>query len=232
MSQVYSTIIFEIDYQSKILESNMKNKTRREEIISAAKKLIIEKGYRKTSVEDITNETRMSKGNFYTYFRSKDSLICTLMSEKDDKFYKKLNEKIKYSKTLEEKIKNYVGHYLIIPVEDLDYMLVMITMIRSMDSIGKEILENIKQDKIRRKNEVIKILKEHRELIDISEENDFEKYSLLIFRLINSFYINNFHPLEKSGNISIEEVKIKASKMDFKYEIEFLTKIILKVIKK
>ena len=210
----------------------MKKQVRREEIISAAKKLIIEKGYRKTSVEDITNEAGISKGSFYTYFKSKDSLICTLMSEKDDKFYKKLNEKIKSSKTLEEKIKNYVGHYLIIPVEDLDYMLVMITMIRSIDSIGEEILEKIKDDKIRRKNEVAKILKEHRELIDISEENDFERYSLLVFRLINSFYINNFHPIEKGGNVSVEELEDKVSKMDFNYETEFLSKSILKMIKK
>lgn len=210
----------------------MKKQVRRDEIISAAKKLIIEKGYRKTSVEDITTEAGIAKGSFYTYFKSKDSLICTLMSEKDDKFYKKLNEKMKFSKTLEEKIKNYVEHYLIIPIEDVDYMLVMITMIRSIDSVGDEILNRIKEDKIRRKEEVIKILKGHKELLDISEEADFDRYSLLVFRLINSFYINNFHPLEKGGSISVEKLKIKILEMDFNYETEFLAKVILKMIKK
>ena len=60
----------------------MKKQVKREEIIQAAKKLIIEKGYRKTSVEDITNEVGIAKGSFYTYFKSKDYLMETLLIEK------------------------------------------------------------------------------------------------------------------------------------------------------
>lgn len=60
----------------------MKKQVKREEIIHAAKKLIIEKGYRKTSVQDITDEAGIAKGSFYTYFKSKDYLMETLLIEK------------------------------------------------------------------------------------------------------------------------------------------------------
>ena len=56
-------------------KSNRNTKTK---IVSAAWKLFYEQGYDSTTVEDIIKESGTSKGSFYHYFDSKDSLLGSL----------------------------------------------------------------------------------------------------------------------------------------------------------
>lgn len=44
-------------------------------IITAAEKLFIEKGFEKVSIQDIANETKLSKGAIYHHYKSKDDII-------------------------------------------------------------------------------------------------------------------------------------------------------------
>lgn len=55
-------------------------------IISAAWKLFYEQGYDETTIEDIVFESQTSKGSFYHYFESKDSLLGTLAYLFDEKY--------------------------------------------------------------------------------------------------------------------------------------------------
>ncbi len=48
---------------------------KREDILNSALKLFLEKGFSATSVEEITKLAGISKGSFYTYFHSKESLL-------------------------------------------------------------------------------------------------------------------------------------------------------------
>jgi AcrR family transcriptional regulator len=48
---------------------------RREVFLDAAQRLILQKGYEGTSVQDVLHETRTSKGAFYHYFDSKADLL-------------------------------------------------------------------------------------------------------------------------------------------------------------
>ncbi len=67
---------------------------------SAKKKMILEKafellrknGYTDTKVEDITKALGISKGSFYTYFKTKEELLCELLEDI------KKSEMEKYSK--------------------------------------------------------------------------------------------------------------------------------------
>lgn len=211
----------------------MKKQVKREEIISAAKKLIIEKGYRKTSVEDITNEVGIAKGSFYTYFKSKDFLMETLLTEKAEIHREFMDKLIDNSKTLCEALEQYFKYYLIMPTLDIEFVLVMVKMMRSIDSVGKGIIEKLETDKRNRKNEFISIMKKYIDEIDIQDEKDFDRYGLLVFGMINTFYLNNFMPSEnRFTEFEYEEMKEKISKVDFNYEIEFMTRAILKLIKK
>ena len=58
---------------------------RREEIIMAARGLFINKGYDKTSVNDILNIVNIAKGTFYYYFSSKaevlESIVTNIVDE-------------------------------------------------------------------------------------------------------------------------------------------------------
>src|SRR2546423_608348 len=47
-------------------------------IIEEAIKLIAEKGYHATSVQDIVKKCEMAKGSFYKYFRSKEELLISI----------------------------------------------------------------------------------------------------------------------------------------------------------
>ena len=211
----------------------MKKQVKREEIISAAKKLIIEKGYIKTSVEDITNEVGIAKGSFYTYFKSKDFLMETLLTEKAEIHREFMDKLIDNSKTLCEALEQYFKYYLIMPTLDIEFVLVMVKMMRSIDSVGKGIIEKLETDKRNRKNEFISIMKKYIDEIDIQDEKDFDRYGLLVFGMINTFYLNNFMPSEnRFTEFEYEEMREKISKVDFNYEIEFMTRAILKLIKK
>jgi AcrR family transcriptional regulator len=50
-------------------------KRRREQLIAAATKSFIEKGYHKTSVRDIARESGLSMGNLYDYISSKEDIL-------------------------------------------------------------------------------------------------------------------------------------------------------------
>jgi AcrR family transcriptional regulator len=53
--------------------------SKRKQIIDAAHRLFIAKGFHQTSIQDILNEAEISKGTFYNYFTSKnESLIAIL----------------------------------------------------------------------------------------------------------------------------------------------------------
>ena len=54
----------------------------RENLIEAAKKVISKKGFRETSIQDITEEAGVAKGTFYTYFKTKEEIIGELVSKK------------------------------------------------------------------------------------------------------------------------------------------------------
>lgn len=61
--------------------SNTKGK-----IVSAAWKLFYEQGYDDTTVEEIIDESKTSKGSFYHYFTGKDALLSSLSYLFDEKY--------------------------------------------------------------------------------------------------------------------------------------------------
>lgn len=76
---------------SKASPRNTKSK-----IVSAAWKLFYEQGYDDTTVDEIINLSQTSKGSFYHYFQSKDSLLGSLAYLFDEK-YEELEKEIDYS---------------------------------------------------------------------------------------------------------------------------------------
>ncbi|MBO5461059.1 MAG: TetR/AcrR family transcriptional regulator [Ruminococcus sp.] len=62
-------------------------------IVDAAWKLFYEKGYDDTTVDDIIRLSGTSKGSFYYYFSSKDSLLDTLSTILDE-YYMELEKEI------------------------------------------------------------------------------------------------------------------------------------------
>jgi len=50
-------------------------------IINSASKLFMDKGYEKTSVQDIMNDCKVSKGGLYHHFASKEDIMLTIVDK-------------------------------------------------------------------------------------------------------------------------------------------------------
>lgn len=79
---------------------------RREEIISAAHKCFIAKGFHATGMTDIAREFGMSAGHIYNYFPSKTAIIEEVISRGMEDFYKNTcalqESRGSYEETLEQ----------------------------------------------------------------------------------------------------------------------------------
>ena len=74
-------------------ESTIKRGSAKDRIVDVAWRLFHEKGYQETTIEDIISGSNTSRGTFYRYFNSKDSLLSSLSTLFDDN-YRQLMEKM------------------------------------------------------------------------------------------------------------------------------------------
>ena len=74
------------------------NSATKSKIVSAAWKLFYENGFESTTVDEIVELSGTSKGSFYHYFESKDSLIGSLAYLFDEK-YQELEKIVEYRKS-------------------------------------------------------------------------------------------------------------------------------------
>lgn len=76
---------------------NKSNNHTKSKIVSAAWQLFYEQGFDNTTVDEIIKLSGTSKGSFYHYFESKDSLIGSLAYLFDEK-YSELEQQLDYNK--------------------------------------------------------------------------------------------------------------------------------------
>ena len=87
--------------------SKKKWEEKKDEIIKVSFELFFSKGYSFVSVNDIIKEAKISKGGFYTYFKSKQEVFVAIVKKSDDKkmdIIKQLSKEM----TATEKITAYI----------------------------------------------------------------------------------------------------------------------------
>ena len=95
-------------------EKNIKKQKKRK-ILEKAFELFRKNGYMDTKVEDITKALGISKGSFYTYFKTKEELLCELlesMKNSEMEKYSKVEIDENPKKTLENFIKERFKSFL------------------------------------------------------------------------------------------------------------------------
>jgi AcrR family transcriptional regulator len=60
----------------------MSNQTTREHIVEAADRLFYQQGYEHTSFADIAGKVKISRGNFYFHFRTKDEILDAVINRR------------------------------------------------------------------------------------------------------------------------------------------------------
>ena len=97
-----------------VKEKNIKKQKKRK-ILEKAFELFRKNGYMDTKVEDITKALGISKGSFYTYFKTKEELLCELlesMKNSEMERYSKVEIDENPKKTLENFIKERFKSFL------------------------------------------------------------------------------------------------------------------------
>lgn len=93
-----------------MINNNSSNQTY-EDILSTAYNFFIEKGYEKTSVQEIINELGISKGAIYHYFKSKEEILQSVLFSEREKANTYLDKLIKEvdGYNAQEKIKHILN---------------------------------------------------------------------------------------------------------------------------
>ena len=207
----------------------MREVGKKELIVSSAKKVILEMGYKNISVEDITNEAGIAKGSFYTYFKSKNLVIDYILEEV---IAKRKNEfKLDKRKSLENTIKSLVRTRIKLDDEKLKENLVLVNLFRNVASLDEKTLMLLK--------ELEKVIIERMESIILAypkeikiERKDIKFYSKMLNNIISNYKTFTLFFSEKSNQFitDIEEVKKKYQTEDFERNIEIISKSILKIL--
>lgn len=217
----------------------MKNCKKKEEIISTGVKLIIEKGYSNTSIQDITSKMGIAKGSFYTYFKSKDEFILNIIFNKISQFKLEVEEIIEENCTLEDSLRKYFFHALSVPAKEPEFFLIFMNLLKNINSLGKKIGQFLVINTPLKYRGLERILEKYVEQIDVADDKELEKYSIIICNMINTFYEQKFNPLAynynnfgKKGNFTFSQIKKSLEEIDLKNEVDFLTKVAMKILKK
>jgi len=211
----------------------MRRELRKKEIMAAARKIIIERGYKKTSVQEITNEVGIAKGSFYTYFKSKSELVVALILDRISNIKEKNQLILKDEISLTNAFEKYAYNVTRVPIEDPEFFIIMMKLFECREDLEKGVREELFSMRLRRGNFIRLILNKYKEQIDITKEEEIERYVGMISGLVDTYYENVVVPLvSKSEIISVEETKKLVKKIDIDYEVSFMKKCILKLILK
>lgn len=84
------------------MEQKKKSNNTRQKIIEVSAKLFLEKGFDKTTMQDIVNNLNMSKGAIYHHFKSKADIINAVYQIQDEQIKKQISD-------LQENLKEMTG---------------------------------------------------------------------------------------------------------------------------
>jgi AcrR family transcriptional regulator len=88
--------------------SVMGNKTTRDRIVDAADRLFYRQGYEHTSFSDIADAVRISRGNFYYHFKSKDEILDAVITARLTRTGEMLERWEADGKTPEDRIRSFI----------------------------------------------------------------------------------------------------------------------------
>jgi AcrR family transcriptional regulator len=90
-----------------IMIKNILEEIRKEQVLNATQKLIIDKGYSNFSMKDVASEMGMSTGMIYHYFENKEDLLLNALKYSFANPYKKVMETVDPLEEYFDKISTY-----------------------------------------------------------------------------------------------------------------------------
>lgn len=182
-------------------------KSTKEKIIEKAEELFSQRGYDTTSVSDICEEVRISKGAFFHYFPTKESLFLEIL----DRWLKDLNEKLEIYRKESQKIPEGIikmGQIFKEVFKESKGKLFLFLEFLRRGSKDEKILKSLSSYYDRYKKYFSLLIEE-----GIKEKSLKEIDSNLISRTLISFAIGTilqeiFDPLEDWEKLSVDGIKL------------------------
>lgn len=81
----------------------------REELLKVAYRFFIDKGFKSTSLEDITSSVGIAKSSFYIFFESKEMLYMELLAHEGEQIEKQVWPKVMAAEDIRSAIKIYLN---------------------------------------------------------------------------------------------------------------------------
>lgn len=164
--------------------------SRKEEIFEAALFCFNEKGYHRTSIDDIALKGKISKGGIYYYFRSKEELFLELFKFRLNRYIDQLKAYIQKERDPEKRILLLIQKWGLILKENQDFFRFCLEFI-AMGARDKEIKKEMTSFYKDSTNTFSQII---REGIAVGEFKslDPEKIARLIFSLFQGIFSTYF----------------------------------------
>ena len=204
-------------------------------ILEKAKDMIITEGYSNLSINKLTSELGISKGSFYTYFPSKDTMLAEILDEylENIKVFSEnlILNSILNSNSIDECLDYYVNSMFNLNDRELKLALIITSLKRNYEVFNEENFIKLKNT-ARKTIDFIKILlKKYKKSINIKEK-DMEKCSKMIFSITEVFLMmqNINFETNKFSSKSLDEVKNLYRSQDMKENLEFIKESIKKIL--
>lgn len=177
---------------------------KRKKILDKAWELFRKNGYEETKVEDITRELGVSKGSFYTYFKTKDEVLYEILErikKENEERISKINVNQEPNKILEDYVISKMNYI----VKLLNNMKISSINRNLSNSKLKNFFEELRKVSIEfiKKNIVEKFNKINGNKYNLEIISEFVYLAIEEF-LYNEFVLKNFKNLESSDLINIE----------------------------
>jgi AcrR family transcriptional regulator len=116
--------------------------TRRLEILEQAEKIFAAKGFHDVTMAEIANASGFSIGSLYQFFKGKEHLYATMISEKIDLMYAKIQQEVKSADSHTDKIGALIGTHLHFVENNADFCRIFL---RGENEALSEIMTSIRQ---------------------------------------------------------------------------------------
>lgn len=203
---------------------------KKEQILEAAKDVLLKKGIFKTRVEDITSYLGIAKGSFYTYFKSKDQLLEEIIDRVYEIREKELEELLEGNYDYEEQIRIFIIKRFVISSDNLKSHLILINLTRNLEHLTPVLREKLLQIEILNRKFLKEIIKNIQNISYSEEEIDtiiiFIMGGIKSYRLERLFYKNT----DDYFISDIDEFRERLKNINLKKEVELVVSGILKLL--
>lgn len=123
---------------------------RKEQVIEATERCIVEKGFSNLSVKDIASEAEISTGIIYHYFKNKEDVLLQVIKESFRKSHEQVMETVEPLQSARKKLFKHIENINVVPQDNPDFYTVLLNYLgqaknnREINQIIAKFLKNLR----------------------------------------------------------------------------------------